>query len=163
MAGSCDAELRRALGCCLVLTAALLSGGMWKSLSENGSNYPPRHPLLSSAFLKITRYCAGAGAVSLHCAGLGRVISHISCPAISRSALPSARPSCFYTLLLAEADIFYGDLKQVRGGGIEVVEEETTLGTESNPAFFLPLPQPAPRLLSDHVTNARSGCCCARV
>ena len=92
-------------------------------------------------------------------AGLSRISRVLLSP-----DLPS-RPSCFYTPLLAVADIFYGDLKQVRGGGIEVVEEketETTLGTESNPAFFLPLPQPAPRLLSDHVTMARAGCC-ARV
>ena len=142
MAGSCDAECWRALGYCLVLTAALLSGGMWKSLSENGSNYPP--PSLLSPLLSIPQnyplLCGARGAVSLHCAGLGRVISHISCPAISRSALPSARPSCFYTPLLAGAYIFSGDLKQVRGGGIEVVEEETTLRTD---AFFLPLPHTA--------------------
>ena len=74
------------------------------------------HPLSSPQHSsKLPATVRGAGAVSLHCAGLGRVISHISCPAISRSALPSARPSCFYTPLLAEADIFYGDLKQVRG------------------------------------------------
>ena len=159
MAGSCDAELWRALGYCLVLTAALLSGGMWKSLSENGSNYPPPSPL-SSAFLKITRYCAGAGCSEppLCGTGPGYLAYLVSC----YLQICPARPSCFYTPLLAVADIFYGDLKQVRGGGIEVVEEEeTTLRTESNPAFLL-LPHTAPRLLSDHVTMARAGCC-ARV
>ena len=129
---------------------------MWKSLSENGSNYPPPSLLSSVHSSKLPATVRGAcGVVSLHCAGLGG-LSRISRVLLSPD-LPCP-PSCFYTPLLAEADIFSGNLKQVRGVDIEVLEEETTENcTESNPAFLLLLPHPVSRL--NHVTMTRSGCC----
>ena len=98
------------------------------------------HPLLSpqhSSKLPATVRGAGCSEPPLCGTGPGYLAYLVSC----YLQICPARPSCFYTPLLAVADIFYGYLKQVRGGGIEVVEEkETTLGTD---AFFLPLPHTA--------------------